>query len=103
MKNFTQIPNTLIRNPKFNVYEKNILIILISLNPCHPSHTQLAEWTNLNKRTVIRTLKRLRDKNVITWRPGFKNRCNLYQVKPESMWKLDLATESNGDSHDPKE
>ena len=84
MKNFTQISNVLIRSPKFNVYEYRVLTFLISFNPCYPSHADLAKGTGLNRKTVYRALKSLREKGAIDWRQGAKGRNNHYFVNHKS-------------------
>ena len=66
---FIQIENNFINNPNYNIYEKLVYMSLCTYafqkNNCYPSHSTLAENLGINRRTVIRTLKSLEEKDAI--------------------------------------
>src|ERR1700674_674412 len=73
-----------------NPIDKLVLLVLaIRTNPlsgtCHPSYTTLAEDTGLHTDTIRVSIHRLRDADMVAWKPGHgnqytKRRANLYTL-----------------------
>lgn len=79
--NFTQVPNWLIQNGSLNASEWRLLIVLLSLNPCYPSHSNLATWTGLSLNTVNRVLRSLKSLGVLSWERGHSHgKNNFYTI-----------------------
>jgi len=90
MKNYTRIPNSLIRCGSLSSSEYRILSILMSMTPCYPSHTDLMKWSDLSKETVNGTLQKLKKRGLISWQKGHgfgKN--NHYRMNYKAWSKLD--------------
>jgi predicted transcriptional regulator len=86
-KAFTQIQNSIVRCPTLSNSEFRVLIVLMSIDPCYPSHLDIAKWTGLTKNTVNKTLQALKRKNIISWKKGhgFGNN-NHYKIHPQKVW-----------------
>lgn len=79
MKNYTRIPNELIRSPDLDPYDFRVYLILLSLNPCFPSYEKLILWSGIRSRErVAKSLNKLESKGLITRQR--QGRHNVYRV-----------------------
>jgi DNA-binding MarR family transcriptional regulator len=93
-RTFTQIPHSIIFEPRLTSAEFRIIVLLISFNPTFPSHRNIAKWTGLNKDTVNRVLQGLRKKNVLAWKRGNSyGRNNEYRLNPQGNWFKEDCTD----------
>lgn len=89
MKNYTRIPNKLLRCAALNQSEFRVLLILMSIKPCYPSRADLSKWSGLGINTIQRALKSLRTKGIVSWKRGHgygKN--NRYFVDYKKLAKV---------------
>lgn len=91
MKNFTQVPNELIRSRK-KVSKNAILVYLeiASFNPSFPSYRRIQAETGLTRKSISKAIKELEALNIIvvSHRGAFRGNTNQYQVNPQEVWRL---------------
>ena len=91
MNNFTQISNDIIKNKDLTPYEKSVLGVLKSFNPCYPSYNDIAKYSGMSISKAKKTVQQLKDQNIITYIPG-KTRVgkwhNEYTINPSGDWIL---------------
>lgn len=111
MKNFTQVPNDMIHDPRLSPKEFRILAILMSFpkDKTHPSISYLAKCSGMSESSASRCIKGLAKKNIISWIPGSyrEKRANFYSVNDRQHWrlqgkrtKLSKILHSHGDHED---
>lgn len=96
--NFTKVPNEIIWNESFDVYEKAVLSYLLSLNPCHPSYSKIAKRCNISESKAKEVIKVLRSKNVVSCKVGYGRRHNEYTVNTSTQWRLVANNNNPGSS-----
>lgn len=82
-----------------NTYEKFVLMLLLhhrntKTKLCFPSLELLTKEMSCSTKTITRTLKSLKDKEIISWEKGTNNR-NLYKINNVVLdnydrWKISV-------------
>lgn len=89
MKNFTQIPNTLLRNPKIKNGPFRLLSVLWSYkykhNDVFVSQSTLAKDLGVNLRTITGWLSNLKKLELVNWKKRI-GRSNLYSFNMENFF-----------------
>jgi hypothetical protein len=57
---FTQVPNSVVRDPDLDVYDKIILVLIMSCGPrSFPGYSKLMEWAGVCRERVWKSIHRL--------------------------------------------
>jgi len=89
-KDFTMIPNIVIRNPKITPYAKAIYIALKSFTPSFPSYRKIMEMTGIGSRTTISScIKILVACGVIRISSKWSGKSNFYEFPPDLNSPID--------------
>jgi len=78
-KDFTKIPNDLIRSVKVSGNDFKIFCFIASYNPSFPSVKHIADTIGIDRKTVMRSIKRLEKIGLITVNREF-GKSNRYKI-----------------------
>lgn len=95
-KNFTQIPNEILRCPYISIKARLLYSVLLTYKPSHPSYKKLQDITGLTRNRVGSCLKELLQRNIINYEKGnSRKKANLYTFNEISQCNL---TSMNSDT-----
>ncbi len=90
---FTQIPNSILRNPDLSMGAKMTYSILLSYawynSSCFPGQKKASEHLGISERYLRKFLTELKDKNLLTIKRrglGKTNYYYLYSKVPKKVW-----------------
>lgn len=94
-RDFTKIPNHVIKDPSLSPYAKAIYILIKSYSPSYPSYNRIMEQTGIGSRSTInKGLSDLKAKGLIRIIDSPKYKSNLYEFpSPEKMDTTSLKDE----------
>ena len=84
-KNYTKVPNQLLRECNLTIYERMIMVYIKSRNPCFTGQATIAKDLSISRATVARSIKSLyRDK--IIGKQKRVGKSVYYFLTPSSKW-----------------
>lgn len=100
-RNFTQVPNSLIRCPEVSIYAVRIFLVIASYNPSFPSYSQIQKVSGIkHRKTISNAIRELVDRKIIQYLQGDRNgQSNSYKILPEELWDLKPVDLEEPSSH----
>lgn len=92
--NFTQVPNSIIRDPKLSPHAKTVFVVIKSYSPSFPSYSRILRETGIGSKTTLsKCLTELKNRKFIVVKDSPDHRSNLYEFPPPP---LDLVSTQHG-------
>ncbi|MBL7663513.1 MAG: helix-turn-helix domain-containing protein [Bacteriovoracaceae bacterium] len=102
-RNFTKIPNRVIRSKILSKNAKVLFPFIASFNPSYPSYKCISEFSGLKGKTTIRnTITELQKYQLISYTKGHTGRSNLYQITDPAIWLIETDPVPKQDAVSPK-
>lgn len=81
MTQYLKIPYWLAVKNDLSSREVHVYLALSTFNPCFPSHQALCERTGMSLNTLVKTLRSLKKKKLVSWTRGRKGKNNTYFLR----------------------
>lgn len=87
---FTKVENEINRRRDIDAYKFRVYCVLKSFNPSYPGYKDIQKITGFAPGTISKSIKWLKEKNVIKVKKGIRNKLNnQYEFIDSQYWKID--------------